>query len=144
MADPLDDLLLLRVDRRLELRAAGSLPGDRARTDAIGDVEVQQDRRDEQQQEQLAAVIDDQERAEQSRPSAGPARLRSALGSWISSQSRRHGEVRGDHPSQLFTRVDGELLIDVAKVVLDRLRAEEQRRRGFACRLAAGEQDRDL
>src|SRR5438477_12066500 len=52
--------------------------------------------------------------------------------------------LRGERLRQLLARVDGELLVDVAQVVLDRLRAEEQRRRRLSCRLARGQQERDL
>ena len=42
----------------------------------------------------------------------------------------------GEGPGELSTRVDVELLVDVAEVVLDGLRAEEQRDCGFARRVA--------
>ena len=52
--------------------------------------------------------------------------------------------MRGQRLRQLVAGVDAELLVDVAQVVLDGLRAEEQRGRGFPGRLARGEQQRDL
>src|SRR3954447_14341143 len=44
-----------------------------------------------------------------------------------------------EHRRQLLARVDAQLAVDVTQVVLDRLRAEEDRRSRFARRPAAGE-----
>ena len=52
----------------------------------------------------------------------------------------RYGEFLGE----VGARVDVKLLVDVAKVVLDRLRAEKERGCGVPCRLSPGEQERDL
>src|ERR1700722_18490570 len=54
----------------------------------------------------------------------------------LGASSERHG--------QLPARVDAELEIDVAEVVLDRLRAEEHRGRSLSRGLARGEQQGDL
>ena len=45
---------------------------------------------------------------------------------------------------EFLTRVDPESLVDVAEVVFDGLRAEEQRGGGFPRGSPAGEQQRDL
>ena len=50
----------------------------------------------------------------------------------------------GQRLGELLARVDVELQVDVAQVVLDRLRAEEQRGGGLPRGLAAGQQQRDL
>src|SRR5262249_23468986 len=50
----------------------------------------------------------------------------------------------GQCPPQILARVDAELLVDVAQVVFDRLRAQKQGRCGLAGRLTCGEQQRDL
>jgi phosphoribosylformylglycinamidine synthase len=52
--------------------------------------------------------------------------------------------LRGQHPRELITGVDAELLVDVAQVVLDGLRAQEQRGGGFPGGLPPGQQDGDL
>jgi len=52
--------------------------------------------------------------------------------------------LRGQHPRQLITGVDAEFLVDVAQVVLDGLRAQEQRGGGFPGGLPPGQQEGDL
>src|SRR5580700_3856948 len=50
----------------------------------------------------------------------------------------------GERERELLAGVDAQLQVHVTQVILDRLRAEEQRRGGFARRLATGQQDGDL
>src|SRR3954452_23496261 len=54
------------------------------------------------------------------------------------------GGGRAERSPELVTRVDRKLPIDVAQVVLDCLRAEEQGGRGFARRAPVGQQQRHL
>src|SRR4051794_40437933 len=66
----------------------------------------------------------------------------------MSSRSRRRAAsatcASRESASQLLARVDAELLVDVAQVVLDGLRAQKDRRRGLARRPALREQLRYL
>src|SRR3954467_8512561 len=49
-----------------------------------------------------------------------------------------------DRRGELLPGGDAELAVHVAQVVLDRLRAEKQRRRSLACGAPFGEEDGDL
>src|SRR4051794_21579516 len=62
----------------------------------------------------------------------------------FANRSRVAAGARAERLRELLPRVDRELAIRVAEVVLDRLRAEEERRRGLPRRPSLGEQERDL
>src|SRR5689334_1091217 len=55
-----------------------------------------------------------------------------------------HPGRRGEELRELGTRADAELRVHLAQVVLDRLRAEEERRGGLARRSPFDEQETDL